>query len=98
MKRYYLHLHRGKHKLIDSLGYSYTFKRKTSVGVHWRCAVRNNTVNCEMTIKEVYNMFIRGPNEHSHPLESCPVTTSMVSKLIEGKAVGDVFWLASEIV
>lgn len=89
---------RGKQKLMDSRGYSYTFKRKTRVGVHWRCAVRNKTVNCGVTIKEVDNMFIRGPNEHSHPPEACPVTTSKVSKLIKEKAMEDVFRPALEIV
>ncbi|KAK3888798.1 hypothetical protein Pcinc_007158 [Petrolisthes cinctipes] len=89
---------RGKQKLMDSRCYSYTFKRETNVGVHWRCAVRNKTVNCGMTIKEVNNVFIRGPNEHSHPPETCPVTTSKVSKLIKNKAMEDVFRPALEIV
>ncbi|KAK3893102.1 hypothetical protein Pcinc_003095 [Petrolisthes cinctipes] len=89
---------RGKQKLMDSRGYSYTFKRETNVGVHWRCAVRNKTVNCGMAIKEVNNVFIRGPNEHSHPPEACPVTTSKVSKLIKNKAMEDVFQPALEIV
>ena len=89
---------RGKHKLIDSQGYSYTFKRETNVGVHWRCAVRNKSVKCGMTIKEVNNTFIRGPNEHSHPPEACPGATSKVSKLIKHKAMEDVFRPALEIV
>ncbi|KAK4321811.1 hypothetical protein Pmani_007438 [Petrolisthes manimaculis] len=82
---------RGKQKLMDSRGYSYTFKRETNVGVHWRCAELNKTVNCGMTIKEVNNVFIRRPYEHSHPPEACPVTTSKVSKLIKNKAMEDVF-------
>lgn len=89
---------RGKEKLIDSCGYSYTFKRKTSVGVHWRCAVRNKSVECGITLKEVDNVFIRGPHGHSHPPETCPVTTSKVSKLIKEKAMQDLFRPALEIV
>ncbi|XP_068250151.1 uncharacterized protein [Palaemon carinicauda] len=89
---------RGKQKLVDSQGYSYTFKRETTVGVHWRCAVRNKNVKCGMIIKEVNNSFIRGPSEHSHPPETCPATTSKVSKLIKDKAMEDVFRPALEIV
>ena len=89
---------RGKQKLVDSLGFSYTFKRKTHVGVHWRCAVRNKKVTCNMIVKEVNGVFIRGANEHSHPPEACPLTTSEVSKLIKDKAMDDVFRPALEIV
>lgn len=90
----YVHLQRGKQKLMDSHSYAYTFKGEKSVGFHWQCAVCNKTVNCGMTIKDVNNVFIRGSNEHSHPLEACPVTTSKVSKLIKDKAMEDVFWPA----
>lgn len=51
-----------------------------------------------MTIKEVDDMFIRGPNGHSHPPEARPVTTSKVSKLIKEKAIEDVFRPALETV
>ncbi|KAK3880427.1 hypothetical protein Pcinc_015110 [Petrolisthes cinctipes] len=45
---------RGKQKLMDSRGYSYTFKRETNVGVHWRCAVRNKTVNCSLSVSSTH--------------------------------------------
>lgn len=62
---------RGRHKLIESTGYSYTLKRKTKAGVHWQCVVRNKTMTCLATIKEVGNTFTRGHAEHCHPTETC---------------------------
>ena len=47
---------------------------------------------------EVNGVFIRGPIEHSHLPEACPLTTSKVSKLIKDKAMKDVFRPALEIV
>jgi hypothetical protein len=37
---------RGSSTLIDSRGYSYTIKRKTSVATSWRCSIRNAKINC----------------------------------------------------
>lgn len=42
---------RRKHKLVDSLGYTYTLKRKTSIRLHWRCVVRNKNKNYGGTVK-----------------------------------------------
>ncbi|KAG0724050.1 hypothetical protein GWK47_041456 [Chionoecetes opilio] len=88
----------GQHKVIDSLGYAYTMKRKTRVAVHWRCVVRNNNSNCRATIKEADEKYVRGHNPHCHPSEACPAITSKVSALVKKKAVEDVFRSATDIV
>ncbi|KAG0705137.1 hypothetical protein GWK47_024547 [Chionoecetes opilio] len=49
---------RGQHKVIDSLGYAYTMKRKTCVAVHWRCFVRNKNSNCRATIKDADEKYV----------------------------------------
>ena len=89
---------RGEKKLIDSLGYSYTVKRKTNVAVHWRCVVRNKKINCKATIKEKDTEYERGHNPHCHPPETCPLVTAKVSALVKKKAMDDMFRSASDIV
>ena len=89
---------RGQHKLVDSVGYTYTVKRKTRVGVHWRCAVRNKNVKCRATVKETNVMYIKDHNPHSHPPETCSAITSKVSALVKEKALQDVFRSAADIV
>ncbi|KAK8407542.1 hypothetical protein O3P69_002235, partial [Scylla paramamosain] len=89
---------RGSDKLIDSLGYSYTIKRKTSVAVHWRCVVRNTRVTCEAKTKEMDGIYERGTNQHCHPPEACPLIASKISSTIKKKAMEDVFRSAADIV
>ncbi|XP_045113193.1 modifier of mdg4-like isoform X2 [Portunus trituberculatus] len=79
---------RGHHKLLDSLGYAYTVKRITRTAVHWRCAVRNNNVNCNMTIKEECDKFTRGLYPHTH---SPSVYQSRSITIFKKKAVEKVF-------
>lgn len=90
---------RGEHKLIDSLGYSYTVKRKTNVCVHWRCALRNKNITCPVVIKEHNNNeYIRGEMDHCHPPEACPALSTKVSSIVKRKAMEDVFRPAADIV
>lgn len=79
---------RGHHKLLDSLGYAYTVKRITHTAVHWRCAVRNKNMKCNVTIKEEDDRFTRGPNPHCHPPS---VYQSRPTTIFKKKAVEDVF-------
>lgn len=89
---------RGQHKLVDSLGYTYTLKRKTNIGLHWRCSVRNKNTNCGATVKETAENYVRSHIPHCHPPESCPAIKSKVSALVKKKAVEDVFRSAADIV
>ncbi|KAG0719326.1 hypothetical protein GWK47_050738 [Chionoecetes opilio] len=91
---------RGQHKVIDSLGYAYTYdeKKNTCCCTLWRCVVRNKNSNCRATIKEADEKYVRGHNPHCHPPEACPAITSKVSALVKKKAVEDVFRSATDIV
>ena len=42
-------------------------------------------------------MYVRGPNPHCHPPETCPALASEVSVLIKKKALEDVFRSANDI-
>ncbi|MPC69391.1 hypothetical protein E2C01_063614 [Portunus trituberculatus] len=42
-------------------------------------------------------MYVRGPNPHCHPPETCPALTSEVSALVKKKALEDVFRSANDI-
>ena len=57
---------RGKNKLFDAVGHSYTVKRRTGRGVTWRCSMRSKTVNCPATVRQEQEMFIPGVNKHIH--------------------------------
>lgn len=74
---------KGRYKFIERTGYSYTLKRKTKAGVHWRCVVRNKTISCPATIKQVCNTFTRGHAEHCHPPETCSAIKSKISTLVK---------------
>ena len=66
---------RGRAKLVDSIGYSYTgqrtacpFVRSNMVRVTWRCSVRNKSTCCRATVFQRATTFMRGDIEHScHP-------------------------------
>lgn len=79
---------RGHLKLLDSLGYAYTVKRNTRTAVHWRCAVRNDTMKCNVTIKEEDDRFTRGLYSHCHPPS---VPRNRATTIFKKKAVEDVF-------
>ena len=44
---------RGKRKLVSSDGFTFTLKRQNrGETVEWRCAIRNKTVICPVTIQQ----------------------------------------------
>lgn len=89
---------RGRKKLIDSARHAYTVKRETHMLTSWRCVVRNKTINCKATVRQVGTEFIRGAINHCHPPSSGAAIASKVSSQIKRKALEDVFRPAAEIV
>jgi hypothetical protein len=58
---------RGKCKLVDNIGHSYTVKRRYGEDdIVWRCTVRNKTTNCLATIRQRGTAFTPGVQSHSH--------------------------------
>jgi hypothetical protein len=58
---------RGKDKLFDTLGYSYTVKKRYSASTTWRCSVRNKSMQCPATVREFGGEFSPGLRDHIHP-------------------------------
>ena len=57
---------RGRVKLYDSLGFSYSVKQTTASSVVWRCTVRNSRVKCPATIRESNGVMFRSSRSHHH--------------------------------
>ena len=89
---------RGKPKLVDSNGFAYTVKRTTKAATHWRCTVRNKSINCKATVTQVCDTFASGPAPHSHPPLAGTAISSKISAEVKKKAADDVFRPASELV
>ena len=58
---------RGKDKLFDSVGYSYTVKRRNGQSTTWRCSQRSKAINCGATVRQVGDLYLPGPRDHIHP-------------------------------
>ncbi|KAG0727898.1 hypothetical protein GWK47_033651 [Chionoecetes opilio] len=60
---------RGKPRLLDSRGYSYTQAKGTANASVWRCTIRNDKVYCRATVRQNGFVFMCGNVEHCHPPE-----------------------------
>ncbi|XP_063843544.1 uncharacterized protein LOC135090589 isoform X6 [Scylla paramamosain] len=60
---------RGKPRLLDSRGYSYTQAKGTANAAVWRCTIRNDKVYCRATVRQSSLVFMCGSVEHCHPPE-----------------------------
>jgi hypothetical protein len=82
---------RGNATVIDSMGFSYTIKRKTSVATTWRCAIRNKKINCKATVRETVGQFIEGNIPHNHPptsgLEPARKVAAELNRLASEKTI-----------
>ena len=57
---------RGKRKLVSSDGFTFTLKRQNrGETIEWRCAIRNKTVTCPVTIQQRGNCFVQH-KDHLH--------------------------------
>ncbi|KAK2167111.1 hypothetical protein LSH36_32g19030 [Paralvinella palmiformis] len=56
----------GKNILEDSDGYRYNFKSSQPNCINWRCSVRNASLQCPATVKQIGNTFIPGRLPHRH--------------------------------
>lgn len=56
---------RGKRKLVDSTGFSYTVKKQKNDHVLWRCTKRSKTINCPATIIQDGDDYRPGQKQHT---------------------------------
>ena len=90
---------RGKKKLVDSKGYTYTVKRESAKSVLWRCSVRSKGNVCGYTIGFNHTTLVYTVNgAHSHPPPTGAATELRVRRDIRTKAIADVFRPACVIV
>ena len=85
-------------KLIDSRGYSYTFKEKTKTTDYWQCSIRPKGNPCRGTVKEQDGSFIPGRNTHNHQPEPGALLAAKIVTCVKQKALDNVFKPATAIV
>ena len=66
---------RGMNKLFDSVGYSYTVKRRNGHCTTWRCSLRSKTVNCPATVRQEEGVFCLVPGNTSTNLGAAIVAS-----------------------
>jgi len=57
---------RGKPKLVDTCGYSYTLKYEGSDFTTWTCSVRNKKVTCRASVRQHGDEFRRNSTDHTN--------------------------------
>lgn len=90
---------RGKRKLVESSGYTYTVKRRyDEENAVWRCSCRNKTTSCSATIRQRGAVYTPGPHVHCHqPLVGAGIAAKVV-KDVKDKAMQNYFQPAGAIV
>ena len=58
---------RGKPKLVNRTGYSYTISRVRNGTRYWKCSVQTKTNNCPAAVTEKAGVFTTSQLTHSHP-------------------------------
>ena len=90
---------RGRDKLFDTVGYSYTVKRRTrQCSTTWRCTLRSKTVNCPANIRQEGVTFWPGPREHVHQPSLGQDIVAAISHVSKKQADEHPFRSAREIV
>ena len=90
---------RGKKKLVDGRGFTYTVKRETQKRILWRCSVRSKGNICGCTIGFNHaTMEYRVNGTHHHPPTSGAASHLRLQRDVKSKALADVFRPASSIV
>ena len=89
---------RGKPKLIDNLGYTYTLAREGKTVTAWRCAVRNSKTTCSATVQQRGEQFTRGPQPHNHSGQPGAAANARIQREIKAQATAEIFEPALNLV
>lgn len=89
---------RGKPKMLDSNGFSYTVRYRKPHATYWRCAVRNRKAACGASVIQKGEDFTPGPFAHNH--ESKPNSDSVARMVanIKWKTMSDTSRSATAVV
>lgn len=91
---------RSKSKLVDSLNYGYNKKcvLKRSGETVWLCCVRNKETYCSATVKQLGDIFTRGPKPHVCTPKSSALEAAIIRQDIITKSTNNMFTSGSNIV
>ncbi|CAG2190845.1 FAT4 [Mytilus edulis] len=89
---------RGKRKLVDVDGYTYTVKKQKGDSTTWWCSVRNKTTSCSATVLQKGDNFTAGRKSHCHTANPGTVTAVKITAQAKSQARQDVFRSAGAIV
>lgn len=90
---------KGKEKLADSNGYTYTVKTRRANGNKvWTCSVRNKTTWCKASVQQKGSEFTRGVHPHIHSAQLGAATAIRVVSAVKRIAEAEIFTSAAEIV
>ena len=82
---------KGKEKLADSNGYTYTVKTRRGNGNKvWTCSVRNKTVWCKASVIQKGAEFIRGSNSHVHPAKLGAAAATRITSAVKKQAAAEI--------
>ncbi|CAG2230893.1 unnamed protein product [Mytilus edulis] len=89
---------RGKRKLVDVDGYTYTVKKQKGDSTTCWCSVRNKTTSCSATVLQKGDNFTAGRKSHCHTANPGTVTVVKITAQGKSQARQDVFRSAGDIV
>ena len=92
---------RGQIKLADSVGYTYTVKKRWASGdVTWQCSVRNyrTKIVCSATVRQRDNDFVPGGQPHIHQPAAGAGLAAKVQLDVKERAAADLISSAARIV
>ena len=89
---------RGREKLIDNQGYSYTLQRRRGSVTDWQCSVRPKVNPCKAKVRQQGDQFKCGNHIHNHQAQVGALTAAKITVQVKAKAAEDVFKPAPAIV
>lgn len=76
---------RGKPKLVNRTGYSYTISRARKGTRYWKCSVQNKSNRCPAAVSEKAGVFTTSQLTHTHP----PVAGARAVTRLKAASVSD---------
>ncbi|PFX12601.1 hypothetical protein AWC38_SpisGene23408 [Stylophora pistillata] len=81
---------RGRPKLIDSQGYSYTLQRRRGLVTDWQCSIHRKVNPCRDTLRQRGDQFQCGNQVHNHQAQVGVFKAAKIAAQVEAKAVEDI--------
>ncbi|XP_050397248.1 uncharacterized protein LOC126815577 [Patella vulgata] len=89
---------KGRSMLVDSIGYSYSVRRRTDKSIQWTCTIRNKSIKCAASVVQIGESFTPGPNPHTHEPKPGLLTSTLITAEARAQANNDFFTPTNEVV